>query len=317
MKVQSLLFLQHSHPAKVERKRCRVTVGSCMMLRESAATTAQPSSRDPCLPPPPTLSLSRAVPMMGTSTVARAEFPVQAAAGAATSIAGGSAGIGLRRALRRWLLAAVVDLMLVQIHREVALGRPAAHRRVGEGRLEVILDRRSGGCVRLHSAASHGSHQLRSWVVPLSVKIMSTSVMANDDGIALMPFSCPDIVVVVCVTSLGLLRENSRVGSLRSVDVDVFDVVFPPWGIVLERVLAEVAKRWSYLGSTASTTASFSPWRNGVLAIDKRSVVELSCIMVASTTVGPSKVNMLIPSKDGTKEDGGDSGFRVCACYVC
>lgn len=38
MKVQSLLFLQHSHPAKVERKRCRVTVGSCMMLRESAAS---------------------------------------------------------------------------------------------------------------------------------------------------------------------------------------------------------------------------------------------------------------------------------------
>ena len=81
--------------------------------------------------------------------MARAEFPVQAAAAAVPSMAGGSAGIGLRRALRRWLLVAIVDLMPVQIHRGVALGRPAAHRRVGEGRLQVILDWRSGGCVRL------------------------------------------------------------------------------------------------------------------------------------------------------------------------
>ncbi|XBH68169.1 hypothetical protein VPH35_096402 [Triticum aestivum] len=190
MKVQSLLFLQHSHPAKVERKRCRVTVASCMMLRESAAR--------------------RLVVVIGpTSTVARAEFPVQAAAAAVTSMARGSAGIGLRRALRRC--------------------RPVAHRRVGGGRLEVILD--------------------------------------------------------VCVTSLGLLRGNSRAGSLGSDDVSVFGVVFPSGGIVLERVLAEVAKRWSCVASTASTTAGLS----------RRSVVELSCVMVALTTVGPNMVNAVDP----------------------
>lgn len=54
----------------------------------------------------------------------------------------GRRGSGLRRALGRWLVPADVDLIPVQICRSVALGRPAAHGGVGEGRLESLFTTR-------------------------------------------------------------------------------------------------------------------------------------------------------------------------------
>jgi hypothetical protein len=66
---------------------------------------------------------------------ARAKFPGRAVA--AASVAKGR-GMGLWHALRRWLVAATVDLIRVQIRRSVGPGQSVAGRGVGDGRLEVL-----------------------------------------------------------------------------------------------------------------------------------------------------------------------------------
>ena len=101
-------------------------------------------------------------------------------------------------------------------------------------------------------------------VARLPVKITSTLVMADDGGVF-------GIVVLVCLTSLGLFWGNLRFGSPGSDDDDAFSVVLPSRGIGFKQVLAGGAKKWSGVISTASTA-----WHKEISAMDARMMVVMS-----------------------------------------